>query len=545
MSSEVFGRKRRTIFFINMILLLSLIFVSCEEDIAQDDSDTIICGGFLKFSQDNPELKKKLDYSKIQVQSFSKDMILKETSNLAASGYYFLPVSEINSPLILKISGPYGMTFEPSEYQFEVKDGKNIKDYCQKDIDFKFVGFEVDGQISTFGVDEGPKGIKLGIFNSEGKKLETTATLDKGIFKFKPLYPDNNDYIIKPLEKEYMFDEKHKQFSFRLNINAKNSFKRTLIIKGYELKGKTMTNNGEAMPGVIAAIYSSNSEIIKDYKCKNIISKKNKKLLKNLEKFEDNLKPFCIGESDKNGLFSFQNIPYGEFIVKTYKINEYTSYPLFPEEQKQLIKHSDCELEKPFQVNTFNIYGKVLNGKKKGIPNVTIKLDGQIKTVSDKNGVYVLEHVTENNIDLEVQAEYLFFDPMTNLHISPLLPSLPDFIVGDYKLCGKIIIEAKDSFTLSKRTVVLQDKNTSEERKTITHQGGKYCFEVKEGSYKVFPILTDEEKKSELHLQPEFQEVEVIDRPFLDVNFYQSKVKISGKIKCIKDCKDEKNIKIK
>ena len=546
MLPTVLKRQRIPKNIIYLISFISLIILSiCEQDNISDESDTVICGGFLKFSEEYPFLKKNIDYSKIQVQSFSKDMILKETSTLAASGYYFVPVSEINSPLILKISGPYGMTFEPQQYVFEIKDGKNIKEYCQKDIDFKFTGFEVDGQISTFGVDEGPKGIKLGIFNSEGKKLETTVTLDKGLFKFKPLYPDKNNYIIKPLEREYMFDEKHKQFSFNININEKNTFKRTLIIKGYELKGKAITNNGNPMPEVIASIYSLNSSVIKDYNCQNTISEKNKKFLKNIEKYDDKLKPFCYDETDKDGLFSFKNIPYGEFIIKAYKMNEYTSYSLYPEEQKQLVRHSDCELEKEFKVNTFNIYGKVLNGKKKGIPNVTIKLDGQVKAVSDNAGVYVLESVTENNIDLEVQAEHLFFDPMTNLHISPLLPSLPDFIVGDYKLCGKIIIEAKDSFTLSKRTVVLQDKNTSEERKTITDQGGKYCFEVKEGLYKIFPVLTDEEKKSELHLQPEFQEIEIVDKPNLDVNFYQSKVKISGKINCIKDCKNEKNIKIK
>ena len=54
-------------------------------------------------------------------------------------------------------------------------------------------------------------------------------------------------------------------------------------------------------------------------------------------------------------------------------MNEYTTYSLFPEEQKQFVRHSDCELEKAFKVNTFNIYGKVLNGKKKGIPNVLFK----------------------------------------------------------------------------------------------------------------------------------------------------------------------------
>ena len=538
-------KQRRLKNILIYFLFLSLITLTkCQPD-NPEESDTVICGGFLKFSEDYPELKKQLDYSKIQVQSFTKDMILKETSTLAASGYYFLPVSEIKSSLIIKISGPYGMTFEPDQYVFDLKEEETIKDYCNKDIDFKFIGFEIDGQISTFGVNEGPKGIKLGIFNSEGKKLETTVTSEGGLFKFKPLYPDKKNYVIKPVEKEYMFDEKHKQFSFNININEKNSFKRTLIIKGYELKGKTITNMGDPMPNILVAIYSLNKNVIKDYKCLNTISKENKIYLPQLEKLDENKKPFCIGESDKEGLFSFKNIPYGEFIVKTYKINKFTNYSLFPEEQKRFVTHSDCELEKPFKVNSFNIYGKVMNGKNKGISDVTIKLDGQIKAKTDNNGVYVLENVIENNIDLEVQADNLFFEPKTNLHISPLLPSLPDFIVGDYKLCGKIIIEAKDSFTLGKRTVVLLDKSTSEERKTITDQGGKYCFEVKEGSYKIYPVLTDEEKKSDLHLQPEFQDIEIIDKPYLDVNFYQSKVKISGKIKCIKNCQNEKNIKIK
>ena len=545
MNPKYFLKQRSLKNLVAYLLLLSLITLSkCQPD-NTEESDTAICGGFLKFSDEYPELKKELDYSKIQVQSFTKDMILKETSTLAASGYYFIPVSEIKSSLIIKISGPYGMTFEPSQYVFDLKEDETIKDYCKKDFDFKFVGFEIDGQISTFGVNEGPKGIKLGLFNSEGKKLETTVTSEGGLFKFKPLYPDKKNFVIKPVEKEYMFDEKHKQFSFNININAKNSFKRTLIIKGYELKGKTITNMGDKMPNILIAIYSLNQKVIKDYKCLNSISPENKVYINQIEKLDENKKPFCIGESDKEGLFSFKNIPYGEFIVKTYKINKFTNYSLFPEEQKIFVKHSDCELEKPFKVNSFNIYGKVLNGKKKGISNVTIKLDGQIKAKTDNNGIYVLENVIENNIDLEVQADNLFFEPKTNLHISPLLSSLPDFVVGDYKLCGKIIIEAKDYFTLGKRTVVLLDKNSGEERKTITDQGGKYCFEVKEGSYKIYPVLTDEEKKLDLHLQPEYQDIEIIDKPYLDINFYQSKVKISGKIKCIKNCKDEKNIKIK
>ena len=77
---------------------------------------------------------------------------------MAASGYYFIPVTEIRTSLIIKISGPYGMTFEPDKYVFDLKENETIKDYCSpnKDNNFKFLGFEVDGQISTFGVNESP-----------------------------------------------------------------------------------------------------------------------------------------------------------------------------------------------------------------------------------------------------------------------------------------------------------------------------------------------------------------------------------------------------
>ena len=49
-------------------------------------------------------------------------------------------------------------------------------------------------------------------------------------------------------------------------------------------------------------------------------------------------------------------------------------------------------------------------------------------------------------------------------------------------------------------------------------------------------LLTQDEKNSDLHLQPEQHKIDIIDHPVLDANFYQSKVGISGKVNCIKNC---------
>ena len=68
------------------------------------------------------------------------------------------------------------MPFEPEQYTFEIKDGKTIFDNCNKNIYFKYLGFEIEGKISTFGLNEGPKGIKLEIFNYTGKIIKTISS---------------------------------------------------------------------------------------------------------------------------------------------------------------------------------------------------------------------------------------------------------------------------------------------------------------------------------------------------------------------------------
>ena len=109
-----------SVFFIILISLLIKTTSAQEEN----NDETPICGGFLEFdSSISNEIKKSIDYSSIIVQTFTLDWILKEQTNLAASGYYFLPIYE-NESFILKISGPHGMNFDPEQYVFTVEGDK-------------------------------------------------------------------------------------------------------------------------------------------------------------------------------------------------------------------------------------------------------------------------------------------------------------------------------------------------------------------------------------------------------------------------------------
>lgn len=523
--------------FLNAFYLFICFFmIKCESDNNQNE-ETPVCGGFIEFDETIPvEIKKQIDYSSINVQLFTMDMILKDHTNLAASGYYFLPIYD-NESFILKISGPYGMNFEPEQYVFQIDNEKSIKEMCLKDINFKFRGYVIEGQVSTFGTNDGPEGIPLVLVDEKEQKVQTTKTVEKGLFRFKPINPGS--YTLKPLEDINLFDKNFNQLKFTVKLNDSNFFERALIIRGFTVSGRVVADN-EPLSGITAFIYSYNSTLTSNYNCDyGQVDNLNENVYKGLT-------PFCSVYTDKSGSFVFRNIPFGRFLIKPIYKDKHVTYDTDPEVEIFDVEHKDFKIEQPFQVNNFSIYGLVVNSKKNGIPNVTIKIDGQVKAITDVNGIYKLENLTPGNYDLEAHADDMYFEPLTNIKITAHLKNLPDLMVTDYKLCGKILIEAKEYFSTAKRTVILQDANdktSKKERRTITDNQGKYCFEVKPGVYHIKPVLTQDEKDSDLHLQPESYDLEVVDRPLLDVNFYQSKVVISGKINCIAEC--ESDIKVK
>lgn len=417
-----------------------------------------ICGGFIEFDSNiSQEIKKEIDYSSIQVQSFTNDMILKDQTFLAQSGYYFLPIYE-NESFILKINGPNGMSFgiwsykilEPEQYVFNIDQDRNIKQICVGDINFKFKGFSVAGNIITRGSDTGPEGVNLGLFDkTETTKIQTTKTVEGGNFYFKPIIPGS--YIIKPIDTTLNFERGNEEFKFNININKSNFFNKVLVINGFKLIGSVEADQ-DPLENVLILIYSLDNQLIKNFECEEAVSFE-------LSNYPLNgITPFCVTTTNNKGLFTFSNIPFGKFTVRPYYADQHITYEVEPELKEIQIEHSDFVFENPFQVTNFSIFGKVVNSLKIGIPNVTIKIDGQVKTITDKNGIYKLEHLSAGNYDLEATADDYFFEPLTNLRITAHLKYLPDVVVTDYRLCGKILIECILSFYLKLVTTSLLRK---------------------------------------------------------------------------------------
>jgi hypothetical protein len=532
--------KLDTLSLLGIFSFISLIFFKLVK--AEEDHDEIqICGGFIEIDlSENPNLKSEIDLSSIVVSSYTTDMITKEHTNVAQSGYYFLPVYEKES-LMVKVSGPNGMIFEPDQYIFNVSEDTSISDYCKDDNNYKFTGYTVEGQLSTFGTIEGPEGVEISLFKyadsqkTSKTKIQDALTYEKGDFKFNPVYPGN--YLLKPTNQkdEDKFDPNYKELNFEVKVNKLNYLERALIIRGYSVSGQIFSDN-QPEENVLALIYSFNSTLTSAYECQFKFDFERK------DTEYKGLKPFCAVKTDNTGSFTFMNIPYGQFLIRPFYKEELVSFDIYPQETAVEVMHKSQIIETPFIVKSLSIKGKVINSNGNGISGVTIKVDGIDKTVTDKSGFYTLNNIVSGNYDLEAHTDDMFFDPIQNLKISTSIKSLPNFVVKDYKLCGKIHIETSDSISTVKRAVLLKEKETNTERRTVTDIHGKYCFVVKPSVYHIQPLLSQEEKDAELHLTPESIDIEIVDEPKLNVNFYQSKVEISGSITCLKECQPDMKV---
>lgn len=97
-------------------VLLSLLLASFLQGAF---ADAILgCGGFVEAGAALAKLRKpsdpKIDYSHITVELRTLDGLVKDSTQCAPNGYYFVPVYD-KGTLIVQIQGPEGWFFEPSQ----------------------------------------------------------------------------------------------------------------------------------------------------------------------------------------------------------------------------------------------------------------------------------------------------------------------------------------------------------------------------------------------------------------------------------------------
>eukprot|EP01125_Pyxidicula_operculata_P021218 TRINITY_DN8096_c0_g1_i1.p1 TRINITY_DN8096_c0_g1~~TRINITY_DN8096_c0_g1_i1.p1 ORF type:complete len:1191 (+),score=340.35 TRINITY_DN8096_c0_g1_i1:31-3603(+) len=491
--------------------------------------DFVDCGGFVKLS---PQLAqytedKKLDYSKIRVHLLNQEGTKKDTAECAPNGYYILPIYE-KGTFTIKIDGPEGWLFSPS--QFDVTVGNN-QNQCSQD--FELTGFSIIGKVT------GDEGCKIGddvagvrgvvvklIPQTAGLPVKAQSTLsgNDGRFFFANTVPGS--YLVQATHPNWTL----KSTSAMVDHAWGTAFvKENFVVSGYTIDGRVLegAEDGNPVQGVTFALYDEEGRAL-DFDCPKLPA----------ESLPTDRTNALCGVKSNNGLFSFDKIPCGKYVLVPYYKSGSTVYDVIPKQLNLDLRQGGASISQPFLVRGFSVYGKVKSLSGKGIEGVSIKAkslsDGTERVVvTDSNGYYTLDQVSSDQYEITAEKDKYVFSSLSKQTISPSMV-IPDITATSFQICGKVYIPQPPSgVKVESRKVVLKSESGTKVS-TMTDPSGHYCFtKVVPGKYFVIPDISGIEVEAGLHMTDSEIEVLVDSQPVLDVNFEQARLLVSGTVKCL------------
>ncbi|TYH06259.1 hypothetical protein ES288_A08G142500v1 [Gossypium darwinii] len=386
------------------------------------------CGGFVEASssviKSRKETDTKLDYSHITVELRTVDGLVKERTQCAPNGYYFIPVYDKGS-FVIKISGPEGWSWDPDKVPVVI-DENSCND--NEDINFRFTGFTLSGRVmgavggqSCSLKNGGPANVNVDLLSPNDDLISSELTMPDGSYLFKNIIPG-----------KYKLHASHPDLKI-------------------EVRGSTEVELG------------------------------------------------------------FQNgIVEDIFFVAGYNI------------------HGSVVA----QVTGFSIGGRVVDANDVGVEGVKILVDGQERSITDKEGYYKLDQVTSNHYTIEAIKEHFKFNKLKDYLVKPNMASVSDIKAVSYDVCGVVRTvdsgyKAKVALTHGPENVKPQVKHTDESR--------KFCFEVPPGEYRISALSAAPESSPELLFLPAYADV-VVNGPIFNVEFSQALVNVRGTVVCKEKC---------
>jgi len=503
--------------FCRLFVLLYIVLLQVTDAV-------VTCGGFVTTSSNLAVVaNSKLDYSFVKMHLFTDEGLLKYSTECAPNGYYFIPVYDVGS-FYLQIEGPTGWAFEPDRVVVNVNDQEQG---CSEDINFKFTGFSLAGNVLGTGADDcsnessGPSGVKLTFYLVEGEKLTELKSVlsDNGKFGFSNVFPGK--YKVVASHENYKLTKTEQIIDVAWgNVELPEPF----IVTGYSITGK-LENSGSPVKGVDVFLYSTKK---KEVACNtpepgSITPERSDVLL-------------CASQSDEQGAFSFDGLPCGGYTVVPFYKRKTTTFDVSPVEASVSVLHGITAMPEPFQVVGFSASGRVVDRTSTGISGATITVNNVEKAVTDEHGYYTIDKVTTGNYSVQATKLHYFFHDIKNFNLSPSTSNLPEITVVKYHVCGRINSDKVKGAS----TVNL--KNAQFELSTETDNEGHYCFEVVPSEYEISPVLTSAQKRQGILLSPPTRRVTVSNAPLLLVDFVQARVALYGSVKCVGPC--DKVIKI-
>ncbi|KAK6155294.1 hypothetical protein DH2020_009542 [Rehmannia glutinosa] len=224
-------------------------------------------------------------------------------------------------------------------------------------------------------------------------------------------------------------------------------------------------------------------------------------------------------------------------VFGTYKLipfykGENTVFDVSPPSMLVSVQHDHVIVPQKFQVTGFSVGGRVVDGNGNGVDAATILVDGLERSITDTEGYYKLDQVTSKGYSIEAIKEHYKFERLNDFLVLPNMVSIIDIKAVSYDICGSAqtvssAYKAKVALTHGPKNVKPQVKQTDE--------SGNFCFEVPPGEYRLSAFAALPESAPELLFSPHYIDV-IVNKPLLDIKFYQAQVNVRGSVVCKDKC---------
>eukprot|EP01018_Ginkgo_biloba_P008909 Gb_02734 [translate_table: standard] len=480
------------------------------------------CGGFVEASPSLIKSRKpsdaKLDYSHIVVELHTLDGLVKDRTQCAPNGYYFIPVYDKGS-FVIRIKGPDGWSWEPDQVPVAVDHtGCN----GNEDINFRFTGFTLSGRVlgavggeSCPMINGGPANIKVELISIDSGLATVVHTAAGGSYRFTDIIPGTYKLVASdPVLRVEQRGSPEVELGFGNRV-VDDIF----YVPGYDIEG-LVVSQGNPVLGVHVYLYSDD---VMEVNCSQGFG--SAPWLK---------QALCYAVSDATGKFTFNSIPCGKYRLLPFYKGENTIFDVSPPSIEVLVEHNQVTISQPFQVTGFSVGGRVVNTEGIGVEGVKILVDGRERATTDLGGYYKLDQVTSTRYTIKAEKYHFKFSSLENFMVLPNMASIPEIEATHYDICGSIKLETADY--AGKRQVALTHgpENVKPQVKRID-ETGSFCFQVPPGDYRVSPLATPSESDSGLLFSPSHTDV-TVNGPVLGIDFAQALVDIRGSVICKETC---------
>ncbi|XP_050236465.1 uncharacterized protein LOC126686455 [Mercurialis annua] len=478
------------------------------------------CGGFVEASSSLIKSRKstdtKLDYSDITVELRTVDGLVKERTQCAPNGYYFIPVYDKGS-FAIKINGPEGWSWDPEIVPVIID---NTGCNQNEDINFRFTGFTLSGRVvgavggdSCSAKNQGPSNVNVELLSLSDDLISSVLTSSAGSYLFNNIIPGK--YKIRASHPDLKVEVKG---STEVQLGFENGVVDDIFfVPGYDLRGYVVAQ-GNPILGVHIYLHS---EDVVELDCPQ-----------GSGDATGPKKPLCHAVSDADGMFSFKSVPCGHYELVPFYRGENTVFDVSPPVISVSVDHQHVTIPQKFQVTGFSVGGRVVDGNDMGVEGVKIIVDGHERATTDKKGYYKLDQVTSNHYTIDANKKHYKFNSLKEYMVLPNMASVADIKAIAYDVCG--IVRMVNSGQKAKVTLTHGPENVKPQARQ-TDGNGNFCFEVPPGEYRLSAFAATPEQAPGLLFLPPYVDV-VVKSPFMNVEFSQALVNVLGSVTCKETC---------